>query len=242
MNYIGNNSGVPEINKIYNGSCLDTMKHMPDKFVDLVVTSPPYNMGGGEKKERRSAKYKHFNDNMSTSNFYQLHHDILGELIRVSHIVFYNFQIVVGSKSAFPKIVGDFSDNVKDIIIWDKCKAPPAFVYSMLNKQTELVVVFEDIEKAASRVFTKYNFRRAKLNDLWKVCTEKKIIDTHSAVFPDTLAERIIYDPFMGSGTTAKMAIANKRNFIGSEIAKEYTEFIAKKLKLYKGGIRGFVE
>ena len=31
-----------EINKIYNENCLDTMAKMPDKFVDLVVTSPPY--------------------------------------------------------------------------------------------------------------------------------------------------------------------------------------------------------
>jgi len=31
-----------EINKIYNEDCLDTMKHMPDNFIDLVVTSPPY--------------------------------------------------------------------------------------------------------------------------------------------------------------------------------------------------------
>ena len=31
-----------EINKIYNENCLDTMARMPDGFVDLTVTSPPY--------------------------------------------------------------------------------------------------------------------------------------------------------------------------------------------------------
>ena len=32
------------INKIFNESCLDTMKRIPDNFVDVVITSPPYNM------------------------------------------------------------------------------------------------------------------------------------------------------------------------------------------------------
>ena len=31
-----------EINKIYNENCLDTMAKMPDNFIDLTVTSPPY--------------------------------------------------------------------------------------------------------------------------------------------------------------------------------------------------------
>ena len=40
----------------------------------------------------------------------------------------------------------------------------------------------------------------------------------------------LVYDPFMGSGTTAKMAIANKRNWIGSEISKEYCEIAEKRI------------
>jgi DNA modification methylase len=31
-----------ELNKIYNENCLSTMKRMPDNFIDLTVTSPPY--------------------------------------------------------------------------------------------------------------------------------------------------------------------------------------------------------
>jgi len=34
-----------EINKIYNENCLDTMAKMPDNFIDLTITSPPYNLG-----------------------------------------------------------------------------------------------------------------------------------------------------------------------------------------------------
>ena len=63
----------------------------------------------------------------------------------------------------------------------------------------------------------------------------------HPAVFPDKLANdhiiswsnenEIVYDPFMGSGTTAKMAMLNKRNFIGSEISKEYCEIAEERIR-----------
>lgn len=56
----------------------------------------------------------------------------------------------------------------------------------------------------------------------------------HPAVFPEKLAEDhilswsnendLIYDPFMGSGTTAKMSVLNNRNFVGSEISEEYCQ------------------
>ena len=62
----------------------------------------------------------------------------------------------------------------------------------------------------------------------------------HPAVFPEKLAEDhinswsnerdLILDPFMGSGTTAKMAILNNRNYIGFEISKEYCDIAEKRL------------
>jgi site-specific DNA-methyltransferase (adenine-specific) len=70
----------------------------------------------------------------------------------------------------------------------------------------------------------------------------KRGIETkHPAVFPEQLANDhiiswsnagdLVYDPFMGSGTTAKMAIVNNRNYIGSEISQEYCEIINKRLE-----------
>jgi DNA modification methylase len=64
----------------------------------------------------------------------------------------------------------------------------------------------------------------------------------HPAQFPEQLANDhivswsnegdLIYDPFMGSGTTAKMAIINKRNWIGSEISEEYCKIIERRITL----------
>jgi len=62
-----------EINKIYNESCLDTLKRIPSNSIDLVITSPPYNMNlrirNGEYCSRQivkefSTKYEGFDDNL----------------------------------------------------------------------------------------------------------------------------------------------------------------------------------
>jgi len=67
--------------------------------------------------------------------------------------------------------------------------------------------------------------------NIWDQCPDK-VQRGHPAVFPEQLANDhiiswsnagdLVYDPFMGSGTTAKMARVNSRNYIGSEISKEY--------------------
>ena len=63
-------------------------------------------------------------------------------------------------------------------------------------------------------------------------CTKDKIAYQHPAIFPEQLAEDhilswsnegdMILDPFMGSGTTGKLAVINNRNFIGVDVSEEY--------------------
>ena len=229
-----------KINKIYNESCLDTMYKMPDNFVDLVLTSPPYNMNlrirNGKYCSRQivkefSTKYVGFDDNLPIDDYYKLHSQILHELIRVSKIVFYNIQIVTGSKRAFFKMIGDFADYIKDIIIWDKGYGQPAMKAGVLNRQSELVIVLEK-DGAISRQFKKYNFERGCLSDVWQINRGRQVTEKHSAIFPEELANRVItmfsnegdliYDPFTGSGTTATVSKKTGRNYIGSEISEEY--------------------
>ena len=53
-----------ELNKIYNEDCLETMARMPDNFVDVIITSPPYNKAGYEGKIRK----RHKNDTWKSRN------------------------------------------------------------------------------------------------------------------------------------------------------------------------------
>lgn len=88
--------------------------------------------------------------------------------------------------------------------------------------------------------------------NVWKynVSFNDKIVK-HPAVFPEQLAEDCILswsvegdtvlDPFMGSGTTAKMALLNNRNYIGFEINEEYYNGILKRLDKFKNSIKNEV-
>lgn len=88
-------------------------------------------------------------------------------------------------------------------------------------------------------------------NNVWVIkngmykSTHDKIAFEHPAIFPEELCEKhikswssegdIVFDPFMGSGTTAKMAILNNRNYVGSEISKEYCDVAHQRLLSIEG-------
>lgn len=238
-----------EINKVYNEDCSQTLSRMLDKSVDLVVTSPPYNMRTRirngeyttrEKSEHFSKKYKHFDDAMPIDEFYEFHKSIIVELLRVSKIVCYNFQIVTGSKEAFFKIIGDFNRDIKDIIIWDKGNGQPAMHEQVLNRCYEMILILED-DKKAGRVIQNAVFPRGEFDDMIRIGRGKKESDIHGAIFPEKLPFELIkafskegdliYDPFMGSGTTAVVCEKTNRNWIGSEISKEYCQIIEQRLE-----------
>jgi len=240
-----------DINRIYNENCLDTLKHIPDNFINLVITSPPYNMNlrirNGKYCSRQivkefSTKYEGFDDNIPIEEYYAFHLKVLRELLRTSGLIFYNIQIVTGSKRAIFKIIGELSDYLKDIIVWDKGYAQPAMAERVLNRRTELILVF-DAKNAISRQFEQVNFNRGTLDDIWQIKRGRKITDTHSAVFPEELVKTIIdnfssegdlvYDPFMGTGTTAYVAKALGRNFLGSELTEKYFEIANRRLEVF---------
>ena len=229
------------LNKIFNESCIETMKKIPDDFVQVVVTSPPYNMNlrirNGEYCSRQivkeiSTKYEGFSDNLPIDEYYKFHKEVIGELLRISNLVFYNIQIVTGSKRAIFKMIGDFADNLKEIIIWDKGHGQPAMQEQVLNRRSELILVFEK-DYPISRQFRSATFKRGTLDDVWEIKRErKKGIDNHGATFPEKLIYTIldnfskegdvVYDPFLGTGTTAIVAKKMGRKYIGSEIGQEY--------------------
>lgn len=237
-----------ETNKIYNESCLETLKRIQDKSIDCVITSPPYNMNlrirNGEYCSRQivkelSTKYEGFDDNLPIEEYFKFHSNVLRELLRVSKVIFYNIQIVTGSKRPIFRMIGEFNEYLKDIIVWDKGTAQPAMQKQVLNRRTELILVFET-DYPISRQYRYANFERGTLNDIWEIKRAKKNSKDHGAVFPEQLVKKIIenftnegeiiYDPFMGTGTTAYVAKKMNRKYIGSEIGENYYNFSIERL------------
>ena len=225
---------------LIHGDCLEVMKTLPDDSIDLTITSPPYNMRTRvrngkyttrEKSEHFSKKYEHFDDALPMNEFYEFHSKVLNELLRVSKIVCYNFQIVTGSKEAFFKMIGDFNKQIKDIIIRDKNTGQPAMHSNILNSCYEFILIMEN-DSIAGRHITNAKFKRGEMNNILRVKRGKKVHGSHGAVFPEDLVKELILafsneyhtilDPFMGTGTTGVVAKQLNREFIGIELTKEY--------------------
>ena len=92
-----------ELNKIHNTDCLKFMQTLPDKSIDCIITSPPYNMRlrirNGEYTQREfgahfSKKYTDFGDALPMEEYYKFHSNCIKEMLRISPLVFWNIQIV----------------------------------------------------------------------------------------------------------------------------------------------------
>ena len=227
--------------QLFLGDCLEVMRGMEDKSVDAIITSPPYNMrtrirNGAyterEKSEHFSKKYSDFHDSFPIDKYYSFHKDVLREGFRLARVVFVNIQIVTGSKEAWFRLMGDFSQHLKDVIVWDKGEGQPAMHSSVINRGYELILIFESAA-TAGRAFSRSFFERGRMSDVWRFGRGGNgAVKGHGAVFPVELAGRIIagwtkhgdkiLDPFMGSGTTGVASVQMGRNFIGCEIAQSY--------------------
>lgn len=251
-----------KLNKIYNEDCLETMKRMPDNFVDLVVTSPPY-------------------DNLRDYNGYSFDFEsIAKELFRITKqggvIVWVVVDATInGSETgtSFKQALyfKEIGFNLHDTMIWNKRSFTA--VGALINRYAPVFEFMFILSKGYPKTFNpikdkinsafgtkihgtirtkdgtmkKMSTNGKKIGkfgqryNVWEINPQKNNKDNnHPAVFSEQLAgdhiiswsneNDLVYDPFMGSGTTAKMAKLLNRNYIGSEISSEYCEIIKKRL------------
>ena len=222
-----------ELNKIYNENCLDTMSRIPDNSIDLIVTSPPYNKGywssnrnlkNGFKTKSRRIEYDGFDDNMNPKEYEAFQKKVISECLRIlkpSGSLFYNHQpIQKMHQEVNPMYVYDFP--LKQTIIWNR-RSTPKLDKSYFLPVTEWVFWIQ--KDKDSRV--KFDRKKSKhLSSVWTISPDKK--NKFPAPFPEELVENcilsctdegdVVYDPFLGSGTTAVAAKRLGRKYIGSEI------------------------
>ena len=228
---------------LHNIDCMEYMKTCSDNEFDLVVTSPPYNMnlrvnskGDGycsrQITKELSTKYNGYDDNLPMDDYEDFICVVVAELLRVSKTVFFNIQMITGNKPALFRFMGKFSNQIKELIVWDKCKAQPAIGKGVLNSGYELIIVLGN--NPIARAFNDPVFNRGELSNIWKIPTQTSADKNHGASFPRQLAEKIIgnfaregqkvFDPFLGTGTTAIEAHLAGLEFTGCEINSDYLE------------------
>lgn len=238
--------------ELYNGDCYEIIKKMHNDSVDHVITSPPYNMNlrirNGKYCSRQivkefSTKYIGFDDNLPIEVYFDFHKNVINELLRVTKkYIFYIIQPVTGNKRALYKLMGEFNENLKEVIIWNKVSAQPAMAEKVMNSVYEYILILtKDKSDSISRQFKNSNFERGKLDNIWNIKREKSISKDHSATFPKKLINNIIInftneldvilDPFSGTGTTGVSCIENNRKYIGIELLNNYFEISITRLK-----------
>lgn len=241
-------------NKIYNEDCLETMQRMNDNFVDVTVTSPPYNIGKGRKNGKRKniLSYDTYDDNLSKENYYKVCTTWIKEMLRVTkYHVFFNIQELRGNKGIIKKIYENFSEQIKDVFIWAKTNPPSNINDNGVSKGYEYIFCFSKDEPQKSTFnyanFSNYNGDYVKNIIIKPVNVDKQVLKEtkqHNFAFPLWLPKYfinyfskendLIYDPFMGVGTTATASVILKRNYIGSEISKKYVDVANKRILKYK--------
>lgn len=226
-----------EVNKIYNENNMDTMAKMQNSSIDYILTSPPYNV-----KTERIAKYKDFKDGYSQEQYFEQQKQVITEMLRVTkNHIFYNIQMLSGNKIALHKLIGFFADNIKEVIIWRKGFGEPAISEKVFNSAFEYIIIFSNNEPN-KRYFNDANFKRGTQSNVFEILNSHSnpFAQQHKAVMPLDIPRYFMinfgkendiwYDPYLGTGTTAIAAIMEKRNYLGSEISKEYFELATKRI------------
>lgn len=226
-----------EINKIYNEDCLQTMKRIKDNSVNCIVTSPPYNKGywsknrninNGFKTKSRCIDYGDFNDNLQPNVYEDLQKKVIKECLRIlkpDGSLFYNhIDILNEHNTIHPNFIYDFP--VKQIIIWNR-KNTPKLDKSYFYPIHEYIFWL----KKSKECKPYFNRKSSPLNkSIWNITPATE--NNHPAPFPIKLVKNcilmttkendLVYDCYMGSGTTAKASTQLKRNYIGSELNIDY--------------------
>lgn len=234
--------------RLIKGDCLEEMKSIPDGGVDLILTSPPYNMNlrirNGKYCSRQivkeiSTKYSNFSDNLTMDDYFDFNKKVISECLRISDLVFYNVQFLTGNKPALFKLLGEFHLNVKEFIVWNKVNSQPAIGKNILNSQFEVLIVLQN-SAPESRSFKTAQFGRGTLSNLWSIKRGRKANKSHGATYPVELSDRVIsefscpgsvvLDPFMGIGTTGVSCKNLNRKFIGIELDEGYYEFAKERI------------
>lgn len=232
------------LKKVHCGDCNELMNRMPVGSIDLIVTSPPYNLRnstGNGMKDGRGGKwanaklingYESTEDNMPHEEYVEWQRACLHAMMRVlsnDGAIFYNhkWRVQKGLLQDRQDIVEGFP--VRQIIIWQR-SGGINFNPGYFLPTYEVIYL---ICKPEFRLAPKAN----AIGDIWSIPQDSN--NPHPAPFPVELAQRciqstnaqIILDPFIGSGTTAIAAECSGRDWIGIDVAKDYCKMANERIR-----------
>jgi site-specific DNA-methyltransferase (adenine-specific) len=216
----------------------DVARLMGGEKADITFTSPPYNAGfsPSEIGTGKTSKYEGENtDDKSTEEYRKFLNDYLALSLEHSQFSFMNIQSLSGNKIALIECLNDNKEVFADTIIWDKINSQPAMAHKVLNSVFEYVHIFS---KNASRAIGVKDFR-GTVNNIIHISrqTKNEYAKEHNATFPVEFAEffvknfseKMVYEPFGGSGTTIIACEKNNRACRCMELSERYCDVIRRR-------------
>lgn len=222
--------------KLYKGDCVEVMKSLPSNSVDLIVTDPPYKVTSkgcsgtmsGYWVEERTNKGKIFDNNDTDiedyiDGFYRILKDGTHCYIMCNQLNLPHFLEVIG-KSEFKYV---------KCLIWDKGNKICGRFY--MNCFEYIIMLRKGRERPINDCGMPDILRVLNIKTLDKEGknihdSEKPIRLMQILIEQSTNEGEVVFEPFMGSGTTGVASVQSKRNFIGVEIYDKYFDLAEKRI------------
>lgn len=249
-----------EINHFYNEDCFVTIERMKEENIhpNVVLTSPPYNMTKRKGGISDTGRYDVYMDFKPTDEYIKNTAELfnrLNDVVSTNGTILYNFSYSIENPSLPYQLVNAIVEETKwevvDTIIWQKNNGIPfpanprrlsriwEFVFVFARKsERDAYFVNKKVTKIAEKTKQKYyeiyyNWIKAKNNDgstpkLNQATYSTDLCKQLLSLYSDK--EFLVYDPYMGTGTTANACKELGMNYIGSEISKAQVDYSIERL------------
>ena len=225
-----------KLNTIYNLDCLKGLKKIKDKSIDLIITSPPFNLGNTHHTGFK--KHKSYEDKMPEKDYQLWQIEVLNECFRVlknngSLIYQHKNRISKGIQISPYEWIYKSNFIIKQEIVWinrsqnfDKIRFYPFTERVYWLAKDNKTKLYNKINK--QDVFDWKEWKPVGTKGVHTRAFPEKFVEDFLNVFPDA---NIVLDPYMGSGTVAVVCKRMKRNFIGFDKDKDFIELANKRLR-----------
>lgn len=233
------------IGNVINCDCLELMKNMPNECLDSIITDVPYNTGMSQKTSSGSTRLSHFfEDNYTEQDYQSLVENCCREFWRLLKNDKYIY-IYINWKE-YPRWFNELKKvgfEIKACIVWDKLVHG---LGSQYKYQHEFIIFAEKgnppIKQPSElgKYFTDI-WRVQRINPLEKEHDTQKVLEiVNLPVLHSTQKGDIVFDPFLGSGTTALACEMLGRRWIGCELEEKYCKIADDRIKNYQNQLQLF--
>jgi len=234
------------INEIILGNTLEVLKTFDSNFIDVGITSPPYN-----KQEKhngwlvKNVKYNSYKDIKPEKEYEKEQIKVLDEIFRITKeegSFFYNHKVrwEKGIMIHPMEWLLKTKWTIRQEIIWDRMIAGNIRGWRFWQVDERIYWLYKPVQN--NKIGKELESKNALLTSIWRFAPESGQRNSHPAPFPITLPARIIIsilndaggivlDPYCGSGTTLVAAKLLNKKFIGIDISEEYIQYAKQRLQ-----------